>query len=174
MLLFIATRGVGALDSANTDAVIRGMHEVFYEGKVRAVRIRPESAALVSIFGFIYFLLICALLSGIIGILASLDFNMVSMILFVFFLTLVSYFAFRIRHNAQRWKVAGNGGPVTLIVHVAAVPLVRVGRWLSQKFSTVNVLVLFMDFILETPFKLLLNFSSKFFVYLREKADDVY
>lgn len=173
-LLFIATRGVDSLDHANTEAIIRGMHDAFYDGKVRRVRIESQSSALMTVFGFIYFLLICALLSGIIGILTTLGFNVVSMILFVFFLSLVSYFAFRIRYNAQRWKVAGTGGPVSLFVHVAAVPIVRVGRWLSQKFSTVNVFVLFMDFILETPFKLLLGFSSKFFVYLREKADDVY
>lgn len=174
LLLLSATRGMRSLNSANTDAIIAGMHDVFYKEKVRAVRIQPEHTALSAIFGLVYLVLICALFLGIVGFLSALNFNFVSMVLFVFFLALVSYFAFRIRSNAQRWKVSGKQGPFSILVHVLAVPIVRTGRWLSQKFSSINVLILFMDFIIETPFKLLLSFSSKFFVYLREKADDVY
>ena len=174
MLLLATTRGMRSLNSANTEAIVSGMHEVFYKEKVRGVRIQPEHTALSAIFGLVYLLLICALFLGIVGVLTALDFNFVSMVLFVFFLALVSYFAFRIRSNAQRWKVSGKQGPLSILFHVLAVPIVRTGRWLSQKFSSINVLVLFMDFIIETPFKLLLSFSSKFFVYLREKADDVY
>lgn len=173
-LLLSATRGMRSLNAANTDAVVSGIHDTFYKNKIRAIRIQPEHTALTAIFGFVYLILICALFLGIVGILNALDFNFVSMILFVFFLALVSYFAFRIRSTAQRWKVSGKQGPLSILVHVLAVPIVRTGRWLSQTFSSINVFILFMDFIIETPFKLLLSFSSKFFVYLREKADDVY
>ncbi len=174
LLLLTFTRGMRSLNSANTDAIIEGMHDVFLKGKTRSIRIQSEHTALSAVFGLVYFALICALFLGIVGILSALDFNFASMVLFVFFLALVSYFTFRIRSNAQRWKLSGKEGAFSVLVHVLAVPIVRTGRYLSQTFSSINVLVLFMDFILETPFKLLLNFSSKFFVYLREKADDVY
>lgn len=174
LLLLTFTRGMRSLNSANTDAIIEGMHDVLLKGKSRSIRIKSEHSALSAVFGLVYFALICALFLGIVGILTALNFNFASMVLFVFFLALVSYFTFRIRSNAQRWKVSGKEGALSVLVHVLAVPIVRTGRYLSQTFSSINVLVLFMDFILETPFKLLLNFSSKFFVYLREKADDVY
>jgi hypothetical protein len=173
-LLFLATRGVGYLDSANTDAVIAGMHEMFYNDKHRGIRIQANYTVLSAIFGFTYLALVVALFLGMIGILTALKFNFASIVLFLFFLALVSYFAFRIRYHAQRWRVSGKEGAISIVVHVLAVPVVRAGRWLSRTFSSINVFVLFMDFIIETPFKLLLNFWSKFFAYLREKADDMY
>jgi hypothetical protein len=31
-----------------------------------------------------------------------------------------------------------------------------------------------LDFLIETPFRLILNFSHQFILYLREKADEIY
>jgi hypothetical protein len=174
LLLLAATRGVGSLNDANTDAVVAGMSECLSRGKTRAVRIGSQHTVLSSIFGLVYFCLILLVFAGIIGLLGSLEFNIVSIGLFMLFLALVSYFAFRIRFNAQRWRVTDKETSLSIVTHILAVPVVRVGRWLSQKFSSINVVVLFMDFIIETPFKLLLSFSRQFIVYLREKAEDVY
>jgi hypothetical protein len=76
--------------------------------------------------------------------------------------------------RAQRWVVLESRGAPALITNALIAPIVRVGRYLSRTFSSVNVFVLFMDFILETPFKMLLNFSHHFLIYLREKANEVY
>jgi len=173
LLLFTLTRRVGALDEKNTAQIIEGMHGVLYEGKARSVRIRSAYANLSLAFGFAYLLLFFIVFGGVIGILQLLGFNPVSIVLFLFFLALVSYFAFRIRYQARRWKVTRNDGTLAVVAGVLAVPIVRTGRWLSQTFSTINVFVLIMDFIIETPFKRLLNFSNQFLLYLREKADEM-
>ncbi|MEO8638266.1 MAG: hypothetical protein ABI430_05210, partial [Candidatus Taylorbacteria bacterium] len=94
-------------------------------------------------------------------------------VVFIFFLTLVSYFAFRIRHSSKRWHVKSKEGLFTMIGSVLALPIVNAGRWLSQKFSSINVLVLILDFIIETPFKFLLNFSNQFILFLKEKTEEL-
>lgn len=173
LLLFTLTRRVGALDDANTIAIIKGVRGILYEGKVRTIRVRNNYSRLSLIFGAIYLALILFVFGALIGVLQLLSFNPVSIVLFLFFLALVSYFAFRIRYQARRWKVVENRGALFLVASVLAIPVVRVGRALSRSFSSINVFVLIMDFIIETPFKRLLNFSNQFIVYLREKAEEM-
>lgn len=172
-LLFALTRGAGSLNEANTNAIVEGLHGVLYEGKTRAIRVRSGYTRFALAFGFAYLLLFVLLFGAVIGFLQLLGFNPVSIALFLFFLALVSYFAFRIRYRARRWKVVRGSGTFAIIAGVLAVPIVRTGEWLSRTFSSINIFVLFLDFIIETPFKKLLHFSNEFLLYLREKGEEI-
>ncbi len=174
LLLLIATRGVGQFDTKNTSAVLKGMKEMFYEGKTEKIKVRTGNTGVTYFFSVVYVALIAIVFGAIITGLRSINFNVVGIIIFLFFLTLVSYFAFRIRYNAKRWKVTQQEGAFTLMMSIFTVPVIRTGRWLSQSFSTINVFVLIMDFIIETPFKLVLNFSNQFIAYLKEKTPEIY
>jgi hypothetical protein len=173
LLLFWLTRRVGHLDEKNTDAIIEGLHGILYEGKARAIRVRSGYSRLTLAFGFAYLVLFFMVFGGVIGMLQLFGFNPVSVVLFLFFLALVSYFAFRIRYQAGRWKVAREQGMLAIIASVLAVPIIRTGAWLSRTFSSINIFVMILDFIIETPFKRLLNFSNQFLIYLREKAEEM-
>lgn len=173
-LLFALTRNVGQLTEANTEAVVADLHELLYGGHVRSISVRDGYGTLTPFFAIFYFLLILGVFGGITGVLQMIGFNIVGGVLFLFFLSLVLFFAFRIRMRASRWVVIQQRGVAALITNALIAPIVRVGRYLSRTFSSVNVVVLFMDFILETPFKMLLNFSHHFLIYLREKANEVY
>ena len=102
------------------------------------------------------------------------SFDVVSTLLFLLFLALVSYFAFRIRYNGSRWRTTGPETMLSIFVNVIAVPIVYAGRWLSRTFSSINIFVIVLDFILETPFRHILDFSHHFIGYLKEKAEEVY
>ncbi len=173
LLLFALTRRVGSLDEANTEAIIEGLHGILYEGKVRSIRIRTSYTRLSLIFGLGYLLLLFMVFGGVIGMLQLFAFNPVSIVLFMFFLALVSYFAFRIRYQARRWKVIEDQRSLAIIAGVLAIPIVRTGRWLSRTFSSINIFVIIMDFIIETPFKRLLNFSNQFMLYLKDKGEEM-
>jgi len=173
LLLFALTRRAGALDESNTKAIIEGLQGVLYEGKTRAIKVQSGFSKFTIAFGFAYLLLFFFVFGGVVGVLQLLHFNPVSIGLFLFFLALVSYFAFRIRYRARRWKLVREQGTMSIIVSVLAVPIVRAGEWLSRTFSTINVFVLVLDFIIETPFKRLLHFANQFLMYLREKGEEI-
>jgi hypothetical protein len=173
LLLFALTRRAGSLGESNTEAIIRGIHGVLYEGKVRSIRIRTAYTRLSLIFGLGYIFLLFLVFGGVIGMLQLFAFNPVSIILFMFFLALVSYFAFRIRYQARRWKVIEDQRSLAIIAGVLAIPIIRTGRWLSRTFSSINIFVLILDFIIETPFKRLLNFSNQFMLYLKDKGEEM-
>lgn len=170
-VLFSLTYYAGSIGKGNTDAIIRGMQHILYKPDTRAIYVRGKGR-FVKTFAFLYVLLVLGVFGSILAVLQALSFNIVSTILFFSFFVLVSYFAFRIRYNASRWRVISEG-PFALVANMFALPVVSTGHFLSRKFSTVNFFVILMDFIIETPFKLVLNFSNQFILYLREKAAEV-
>jgi len=173
-LLFTLTRGVGSFTARNTETIIADLHRILYDGTARAIVARSSSGGLTAIFAFFYALLIVGVFGGIVGILQALKFNIVGGALFLLFLSLAMFFAYRIRMRARRWVVIEERGVPALLTTVLVAPIVRVGRYLSRTFSSINVFVLLMDFIIETPLKMVLNFSHHFLIYLREKANEVY
>lgn len=174
-LLFVMTRGVRTLDAKNTREVMSGMRTIVYSDSMKPIRVGKSRAqqGLAAVFSVIYILFIASLFGFIVYLLNIIHFNPVSIIVFLFFLALVSYFAFRIRHSAKRWHVNTKEGIFALIGSIMALPIVNTGRWLSQKFSAINVLVLVLDFIIETPFKFVLNFGNQFIAFLKEKSEEL-
>lgn len=173
LFLFALTRRVGNLGEENTHAIIEGMKKVFYGDSVRTVSLASRYSSLLPLFVLAYLLLIFGVFSIIIGALNALDFSIVSTGLFLFFLALVSYFAFRIRYNANRWRVSGGETTLSLFTHVLAIPVIRLGEWLSRVFSSINIFVMLLDFLIETPFKLVLRFFREFIFFLRDRVEEV-
>ncbi len=174
ILLFFLTRGVGAVSKKNTDAAISGVHDILYKDKVREIKIRTISTPWDTLFGGFYLIFIVAVFTVIATVLYTINFSWISIILFLFFITLVSYFAFRIRYNALRWKIVRKEGVLREIGRSLIIPVVNTGQWLTRKFSSINVIVFVMDFIIETPFKFVLNISNQFITYLKEKNEEMY
>ena len=173
LLLFALTRRIGFPGKDNTEAVVLGVQNMVH-GRVKPLMLKKSGAGNVFAFGLVYLLITVGVFGAIVSILQSLSFNWLGGTLFLFFLALVTYFAFRIRYRANQWRVTRDERALTVLGSVLVTPVIRVGRWLSRSFSSINILVLVMDFILETPFRYLLDFSHQFLRYLREKAEDVY
>ncbi|MBU6389962.1 hypothetical protein KGQ31_00235 [Patescibacteria group bacterium] len=175
LLLFTVTMSTKPLGEENTKAIETGVHNVLSGENIRPIKINLEQTGLFnSLFIIIYAALFFIVFGIIVFILQRLYFSAASILLFMLFLALISYFALRIRHSANRWKVAKEDDRfVTVAFNIFALPIVRAGRWLSRRFSSINVFVFVMDFIIETPFKMLLHFSDAFVSFLKEKQQDV-
>jgi len=174
LLLLAMTRSVRLLDEKNTQAIISGVHSVVYGGEVKTVMIKAEQAGFLGgVFLLLYSVLFLVTFSILLSVLRALHFNIVSIALFLFFLALVSYFGLRIRYNAKRFMVErSDDRTLSILWNVFTLPIIRAGRWLSSKFAAVNIFVFILDFIIETPFKMVLKFSDAFLSYLKEKQED--
>lgn len=175
-LLFVLTRGVGKLDSKNTNLIISGVHSFVDKETTTPIKVKVGTvfSVLSVIVTTLYWILIAFVFGVIISVLRAAEFSVAGIVLFIFFLALASYFAYRIRFNAQRWKVVGQESIPRMLTSMAIVPVIHAGQWLSQKFAAVNVLVMFMDLVIETPFKLILNVSDAFVTYVKEKSQEIY
>lgn len=110
---------------------------------------------------------------GIVLILTKLEFNPVSQAIFTFFLAIVSFLAYRISLLANVYRVGNKQGFVTLLVDFLFMPVIRVGRKLTQSISQINIFLFLFDFFIEAPFKLLFAFFDQWFYYLRGKSEEL-
>jgi hypothetical protein len=137
---------------------------------------QPRKRGIVAngIFHLIYTLTFLFSIFIIFSVLNRWGFNVFSSILFVFFLTLVSFFGIRIRRPVKELLVIDKrDNLITLIIDFFSLPFVSMGRWLSGKFSKLNFIAFFLDFIIEAPFKLLVEIIEDLFGFLKEKKEDV-
>ncbi len=179
-LLFIIALVVHIPAKENTQKIIEGINDLVYhyEGKeivyqVRSKQIRSGFAKF--IFRILYSSAFFITFGSLIVILYMLKFNWLGALLFVVFLTLVSFFGVRVRQMAKDLVVLDKKtGLLGAIVDFFSIPIVRAGRWLSVNFSKINVFVFILDVIIEAPFKLIVDVFEDWFAYMREKREEIY
>ena len=177
ILLFLITYTIKPLGEKNTNLITSGLNTVIYENMMQVIQIRGRKNKnflyflFLILYGFIFLLSFGAVIFS----LDKLNFNFMSILLFTFFLTLVTYFGLRIRHIAKNWTVSSDKERTLYFLgNILIMPIVEVGRWLSQKFEGINILVFIMDFVIETPFKVVLSVFDSFISFLKEKREEMY
>jgi hypothetical protein len=176
-LLFLITRNIKLLGEDNTKLVTSRIGAIVYGGEAKSIPVKYQASmgGLDLFFGLLYGFMFLVSFGAIVYVLALLHFNPVGILLFLLFLALVSYFGLRIRYNAQRWRFNVAEDRILLLVwSFLTLPVIRAGRWLTEKFSTVNIFVFVLDVIIEAPFKLALKLADLFILFLKDKKEETY
>jgi hypothetical protein len=178
ILLFLITTNITAPGAENTAQIVRGVSAIAYENGHEDIFLaeHKKQAAWQVVAGTIYFSLFIITFGSILWFLREImHFNVAGMFFFVFFLTFVSYFGLRIRYIARRWIVhTGKEGFLSFLWDLFTLPIISLGRWLSLKFQSINIFVFIMDFIIEAPFKVVLQAIDTFALFIKEKKDEIY
>jgi ABC-type multidrug transport system fused ATPase/permease subunit len=145
--------------------------EVIFEVK----RSYQRSTMLTFVFRALYFFAFVVSFGAIIQFLLWLHFNVLSGVLFVVFLSLVSYFGIRIKKIARDLSITNQRENIlTLLLDFFSYPVVSFGQYLSQKWSKFNVLAMVFDVIIEAPLKILVEIMEEWFSYFDEKKEELY
>jgi len=157
---------------------VEGVNEITFEEKRRneAIYLNPPvRRGRVSSFVFGMFYAITFLISFglVVWVLDLIGFSWISIIIFLFFLAFVSFFATRIRKITQEYIIVDSRENIlTFFLDFFSIPIIAVGKWLSQRFSRLNVFVFFLDFIIEAPFKVFVEIAEEWTRYVKERKDD--
>ena len=127
-----------------------------------------------TVLGVAYVVLFLAVF-GIIGVLLyQAHFNAFSIALFLFFLSLVTFFGIRIRNSTADIILSrSRRGIFGSIFDLIMLPIVYAGRWLSVKVAKINIFIYFFDFIVESPYKVAVRFTEEWFSFVREKKEEI-
>lgn len=106
-------------------------------------------------------------------ILTKLQFYFISQAVFLFFLSLVSFLTYRIGLMSRMYTVEERPGVIAPVIDFFFMPIVRVGRHLTEGISQINILLFIFDFIIETPFKGLFSFFEQWFFFLHAKREEL-
>jgi hypothetical protein len=161
----------------NTDQIIEEVDSIVYshKGQEHCIRIiKPKKGFFYYLMQFIYAILCFVSFGLIIYGLAQLLFSIPSMIIFLFFLTMISFFSLRIRRTAAELIIIERRERLlTALITLFFVPVLRVGRWISIHSSKINVFIFTLDFIIETPFKIFVRIFEDLIIFVKEKKDEM-
>ncbi len=126
------------------------------------------------IFDISYALLFLGVYGAIGFGLAGIGFHWLSIGLFLFFLSLVTFFGIRIRMSSRDVIASdARSGLAGTLFDILLLPIVRAGSWLSSKVSKINVFIYFFDFIIEAPLKVAIEFIESWLSFVREKKEEI-
>jgi len=137
-------------------------------------KIKRRGLVFRSIFSLIYLTTYLISFGAIIFVLSLLSFNPVSQGIFIFFITLVTFFTFKVIQITQEYQVVDKEGILSPLFDFFFLPIIRVGQWLSgevlQKF---NFLIFFFDFIIEMPFKAIVEVFDEWVHFIKLKKEEI-
>ncbi len=163
----------------NTKKIIEGVKEIsIFENKPKEKIIlhKPRSRGVVlnSIFHVIYFLCFSFSVYLIYRVLDYFNFTWVSILIFLFFLAFVSFFSIRITKGVKELIVVEKKESlIALLIDLFYMPIIVVGKFLSNNVSRINIFVFIFDFIIEAPFKVLINITEDWTRYVKERRDNL-
>ncbi|MBU0648546.1 hypothetical protein KJ969_00335 [Patescibacteria group bacterium] len=180
LLMFILGASVRVPSKKNTQKIIQGLDEILFKSpeeqeKILMQTVVRRSKTTTTIFNAVYAIIFTGIIGGIIYVLHRLNFNIVSGAIFIIFLSMISFFGFRIRRGAHELVVIkSNGNLFTLLFELLFLPVVRLGRWISLKSSKINFFIFVFDVIIEAPFKALVEALEDLLNFFKEKKEEVY
>ncbi|PIR12856.1 hypothetical protein COV49_04045 [Candidatus Falkowbacteria bacterium CG11_big_fil_rev_8_21_14_0_20_39_10] len=179
LLLFVIVFLTRVPTEDNTEKIAEGIEEIIFEGKAPQesfVLKKPikRSGLTNLVFGLIYAFTFFLSFGTVVWALDRIGFNWVSTIIFLFFLALVSFFSIRIRKGIKELAVIEPKENIfSFLIDFFYVPIVSVGKWLSEKFSQINLFVFILDFIIEAPFKIFVEIAEDWTKYVRERKEEI-
>lgn len=179
-LLFLIALVIRVPTDENTKKITQGIKDIVYNYPEKSIKhyVKPvikRGFAVNLIFQSLYFLTFLVTFGAIILLLYILHFNIIGIILFLLFLSLVTFFGFKVRQGARELLVLDDKDHfITIIVNFFSVPVIRAGRFISQKFSKINFFVFFFDVIIEAPFKIIMDIFEDWSGYIKEKKEEIY
>ncbi len=106
-------------------------------------------------------------------LLSLLNFNLVSQAVFVFFVSLVTFFAYRIMQIAKEYQLKEKEGFFQPFGDFFFMPILSVGRILSRGIAKLNFFGAFFDFLIEAPFKFLIEVVEEWISFVRSKREEI-
>ena len=178
-LMFLLNARITTPGEENTKKIIGKISEYLYSEEVYgAVEIgkKTKSKSLIQqIFYFIYLIVFVGIFGLIIWGLGSLHFNIVSQAIFIFFLCVVSFFAYRVRSISKDYLYQeSHEGIIFSLIDFLFLPIIKVGQWLSSQIAKLNVLGFIFDFIIEAPLKAFLAVLEEWVHFVRAKKEEIF
>lgn len=133
--------------------------------------LESKHGVLYYVFTVLYFVFFVGVFWAIYYLLGRIGYTFFSKLIFIFFLTVIAFFAYRISQITKVYSWKNSKGSATLM-EIISLPILAIGSRLSQGLSHLNFLAFAFDFILEAPFKIILGFVDDWVQFLSAKREE--
>jgi hypothetical protein len=102
-----------------------------------------------------------------------LDFNLASESIFIFFVSVVTFFSFRIKQVAQEYKLEERESVFQPFIDFFFVPMLSIGKFFSNEIGKINFFILIFDYLIEAPFKLVFEIVEEWISFVRQRKEEI-
>jgi len=143
----------------------------FYE-----IRILPKRGVIMNIMVDFFYLLSYIVTFGIIILgLTKINFGIISQIIFIIFFCLIASAGVKIRESAKELVIEERKETILQsFVEIFSIPILRMGKWLSNQWSKYNIIVIFLNSLIDMPFQLFVEFFEHWRSFLKEKKEEIH
>jgi hypothetical protein len=150
------------------------MDGFLYSREERRVAVRRTSRSFGAAYNAAYAIFFLVVFGGVSWFLLSIGFSFLHLFIFFFFFSTASFLGFRLSGMVRELEVVeSRQSGVTVVRDFLYMPFVVVGRWISEKYSKMNVVATFLDMAIELPLKTVLRLVRQWSAFISSKKDEL-
>ncbi len=164
----------------NTHKIFRRMVDLIqkeggYHEKMLSIggKSKIRRPTLLFIFTIFYIIVFSLTFYSIYAVLDMLGFNIISKAVFVFFISVVAYFGYRVRQTAKEYVLEYKDNIIMSIASFLFLPVLSLGKILSSQIAKINFLMLFFDTLIEAPFKVIIDIIEEWVKFIKARKDEI-
>jgi len=138
------------------------------------IRIREDKLSFIKVLLYslyVYSMILVFLLIGYVFYLARLP--MTSVIFDTFTIALTVYAAVAIKNKARELSVADSTSWGDFLLDIISVPIAKVGSIFAKKWKEYNIASILFNFLVETPFVVILDFIQEWSEFIKERKTEL-
>ncbi|MBI2625160.1 MAG: hypothetical protein HYW70_02415 [Candidatus Nealsonbacteria bacterium] len=179
LLMFLLVSTIRTPKKSNLQKVIMEVFKITYERESKDIyeikKPAKRGTALRIIIAFFYTLGFMGSFGVVIWALKELNFGILSMGIFLLFLTLISYAGVKLRQRAKELVIEeGKERFLNLVIDFFSLPIIRVGKWLSHQWERYNAVVIIFNSLIDLPFQVFVEFLEQWRYFLKEKKEEIH
>lgn len=158
------------------DRIINIVDEnISFESSVTYVLKKPKVQRPMLVFGFtiFYTLTFVITLTIIHELLRLIHFNLVSEAVFIFFISVISFFGYRVTQIAREYLLQVRESFASPFVDFFFMPILSMGKIFNTGIAQLNVFIVILDFLIEAPFKLIFEVVEEWISFVRARKEEI-
>ncbi len=179
LLMFFLVLSIRPPSRQNEELVVMEVMKIVYESERKNIyEIKPSPKRgfiLNTIIVILYLLSFIASFGLIIWGLQKLNFSALSILIFLMFISLISFAGTRIRQRAKELVVEKEKETfLRTFVDLFSLPILQVGRWLSNQWTKYNAIAVLFNSLLDMPLQIFVEFLEQWRAFLKEKKEKIH
>jgi len=179
ILMFFLVLSIRPPSKYNEDLVIMEVMKIVY-GKekkdVYEIKPSPRRGLILNFFMGIFYLASFVISYGlIVWGLQKLNFSVLSIGIFLIFVSMISFAGVKIRQRAKELVVEKEKETfLHSFIDLFSLPIIQVGRWLSNQWTKYNAIAVIFNSLLDMPFQMFVEFLEQWRSFLKEKKEKIH
>ncbi|MEK7503603.1 MAG: hypothetical protein AAB577_01330 [Patescibacteria group bacterium] len=179
ILMFFLVLSIRPPSKHNEGLVIMEVMKIVYgkeKKNVYEIKPSPRRGLVLNFFMVIFYLAGFVISYGlIVWALQKAHFSVLSTLIFLLFISMISFTGMKIRQRAKELLVEKEKETfLHSLIDLFSLPMIQVGRWLSTQWSKYNAVAVLFNSLLDMPFQLFVEFLEQWRSFLREKREKIH